>query len=238
MYYHVVSEKGTKRPENEDSYIIEQNNNYILFAIADGVGGLPEGKKASTTALQTIKNSLQTHTSIDLLSSIEQAHRSILMEGEKQQKQMATTIVACLIDRTSGKALITHVGDSRAYIIDDTIWKTKDHTLVQELVDLGIITEEQALTHPERHRITQALGITPQLHLQLHRKLINDSILLLCSDGLSDFVSDAELAAIARGYEPKEACQKLVEKARKNGSTDDITVLIAHIKNQQKNNFF
>ncbi len=231
MQYYAVSEKGTTRKTNEDTYLIEQKNDAVLFAIADGVGGLPKGKTASMTAIQTLQNIMHISEFFDLKEAIEQANHSVFLAAEKHQEKIATTLVACLVDQTTGKSSITHVGDSRAYIIDDTIWKTKDHTLVQELVDLGVITEQQALKHPERHRLNQALGLQNTIQVHIHKKLLKDSILVLCSDGLSDYLPDNELAAVARQYQPKDACFKLIEKARNNGSTDDITMIIAHIEN-------
>jgi protein phosphatase len=146
---------------------------------------------------------------------------------------LATTLVACIIQENTGKTTIAHIGDSRAYIIDDDIWRTKDHNLIQDLVDIGLLTDEEAFTHPEKHRMKQALGLKNRIDTEINKRLIKDSILLLCSNGLSDHVREGELAALARQYDPETACRKLIQKARENGSNDDITVIIAHVKDDE-----
>jgi len=232
MKCYAITDKGN-REQNEDHFIAEKIGNFYVFGIADGVGGLPAGAIASKQAIETFRKNIQNKETIDLKEEFDKANQSVLFEGEKRKTDMATTLVACILQESTGKSTIAHVGDSRAYIIDDNIWKTKDHTLVQDLVDVGVLSDEGAFTHPEKHRMKQALGVKNRIDIEVNRKLAKDSILLLCSDGLSDFVRDGELAALARQYDPETACKKLIQKARENGSTDDITVIIAHVTDEE-----
>jgi len=233
MKCYAITDKGNKQ-QNEDHYIAEKVGNSYIFGIADGVGGLPAGEIASKQAIETLRKNIQNKETIDLKEEFDRVNQSVLFEGEKKKTSMATTLVACILQENTGKSTIAHVGDSRAYIIDDDIWRTKDHSLVQELVDVGIITDEGAFIHPEKHRLKQVIGVKNHIDIEVNRKLAKESILLLCSDGLSNYVRDGELAALARRYDPETACKKLVQKARENGSTDDITIIIAHVKDDEE----
>lgn len=230
MKYFAITEKGLNRSQNEDSFIIEKKGDTYFFAIADGIGGLQNAAVASKYATNSLQKLITTQDEIDFKEGFEQINQSILFEGDRQKLRMGTTIVACVLHESTGKSTIAHVGDSRAYIIDDEIWRTKDHSLVQDLVDVGVLTDEGAFTHPERHRLKQALGVKNRIDVEVNKKLVKESILLLCSDGLTNYVPDGELTAIARQFDPETACKKLIEKARENGSKDDITIIIAHVK--------
>ncbi|HVP99942.1 MAG TPA: SpoIIE family protein phosphatase [Candidatus Thermoplasmatota archaeon] len=228
MKCYAITDKGGKE-QNEDSFIAEKIGSFYVFGIADGVGGLSFGEIASKQAIETLRKNIQDKETIDLKEEFEKANQSVLFEGDKRKTGMATTLVAAVLQESTGKSTIAHVGDSRAYIIDDNIWKTKDHTIVQDHANGGAVLDEDSFSNPERHPIQKALGVKNRIDIEVNRKLAKDSILLLCSDGLSDFVRDGELAAIARQYDPETACKKLIQKARENGSTDDITVIIAHV---------
>jgi len=232
MKCYAITDKGNKE-QNEDNYIVEKIGDSFIFGIADGVGGLAAGEIASKQAIETLRKNIQNKENINLKEVFDRANQSILFEGDKQKTSMATTLVAAILQEKSGKSTIAHIGDSRAYIIDDNIWRTKDHSLIQDLVDVGVLNEEGAFTHPEKHRMKQALGIKNRIDIEVNRKLAKDSILLLCSDGLSNYVRDGELAALARQYDPEAACKKLIQKARENGSNDDITIIIAHVKDDE-----
>jgi protein phosphatase len=232
MKCYAITDKGNKE-QNEDHFIAEKIGNFYIFGIADGLGGLPAGAIASKQAIETLRKNIQNKETINLKEEFNRANQSVLFEGEKQKTHMATTLVAALLQENTGKTTVAHVGDSRAYIIDDTIWRTKDQSLVQDLVDIGVLTNEEAFTHPEKHRMRQVLGVKNQIDIEVNRKLAKDSILLLCSDGLSNYVRDGELAALARQYDPETACKKLIQKARENGSIDDITIIIAHVTDEE-----
>jgi len=139
---------------------------------------------------------------------------------------MATTIVLCRLEQDTGEVTIAHVGDSRAYLMNVGLWRTKDHSPVQDLVDLGILMEEDALTHSELHRMTQALGIKDTISIDCFTTTMQQGTILLCSDGLHNYLRDKEIQHIATKNSLEIAIDLLMKKAQKNGSTDDITIII------------
>ncbi len=195
-----------------------------MFAIADGVTGLPNGAIASKTAIQELQQQLKNHNDINAATIIENINTKIFLEQQKRQILMATTLVTCII--TKKQIIIFHIGDSRAYILTDTIWKTKDHTQIQDLIELGIITPQEATYHPEKNRLKYALGIPKKIQFEeitLDRK--NQKI-LLCSDGLTDYIAENDLISIVQKYDTNRACNTLYNLAIKNGSTDDISIIL------------
>lgn len=172
---------------------------------------------------------IKEHKNLDISEGFVCANAYLLNEEKRRESCMATTLIACILNEITGETTIAHVGDSRAYVFNDAIWKTKDHRPVQDLLELGVITEEQAFRHPEKSRLNQAVGVNENLHVDVHRETLNDSVILLCSDGLSDFVRDDDMQVIAVNNDPKTACSKLVKEAIINGSLDDITIIIANI---------
>jgi protein phosphatase len=227
MNYSTISQKGLKRLVNEDAFLVEQNPTHYLFAIADGVGGLGNCHYASEYATIELKKMFLRGV-IDLETCFKQINTDLLSDNEIHNRIAATTLTAVLVSKNTFLCDIAHVGDSRVYIIDDTIWHTEDHSLVQDLVNLGVITQEEAFGHPENHRLTQAIGIKNHIDVSVTKKSIKKSTLLLCSDGVSDTVDDAQLARISRYKDPKTACEQLLKKALNTGSIDDITIIIAH----------
>ncbi len=232
MEFYALSQKGTSRDTNDDSYIAEKKDNTYIFAIADGVGQSIHGSIASKRAIETLRANLANKKTINLKEEIDCANQTVLCEGDKQKTHIATTLVACLLQEKTGRSTIAHVGNSRAYIIDDTIWRTTDHSLVYDVVENGIHTDEVEFSKPEKHQIKQVLGLKNRVDVEVHNKKIKDSILLLCSNGLNNYLADSEIAAIARQYAPKTTCDMLLKKARENGSTDDITIIVAHVKEE------
>ena len=226
MNYYAISEKGN-REINEDHFLAEKIGDTYVFVVADGVGGLSHADIASEIAIKEFKNYIEQE--IPLVETFFEVNRAIINESQRIQTNMATTLVSSIIPDESDIATIAHVGDSRAYLFDSEIWRTKDHSLVQELVELRIINDEEAFCHPEKSRMKQALGSKKKIDVEVHEQHIKDSVLLLCSDGLSDFVRDEEIFHIATRYQPEKACKLLVKKAKHQGSLDDITIIIANI---------
>ena len=222
--YYGFSGKG-KRNKNEDAYIAEKIDDLYVFAVADGLGGHVMGEVASKIAIGELKEAIKRYGENGLITAFEKANETIFFENEQRGTNMGTTMVACIM-MGDGKCKIANVGDSRAYIINDEIWRTKDHSLVQELVDSGIINEEEAFNHPQKNIVTQVLGLKKDVKPDVYEKDIKNSILLLCSDGLSDYVKDEEIAKIVKKYDPKKACKKLYKKALKEGSQDNITTIV------------
>lgn len=226
MKYEKISDKGLYHEKNEDKSIEIRLDDISLFAVADGVGGLAYGDIASNLAVQPFINLSTPPSSLEIL--FDDANKRILKESERKNRLMGSTLVSAVVNMETNEVSIAHVGDSRAYIFSqDGMWHTKDDTLVQELVEMGIITEEQAFDHPNKNRLNKALGTCETIHIDNFTTSLEDhSVLLLCTDGLHDFVRDEDIKIIAMTEPPEKATEKLVQKAREQGSKDDITIII------------
>ena len=138
---------------------------------------------------------------------------------------MGTTVVAVVI--LNGFAAIAHIGDSRAYLISDDIKQiTKDHSVVQYLIDVGRITPEQAKTHPDRNVITRAVGVTAEIDVDVDIVPINSGeTILICTDGLYEYISDSEMFEIIKNSNEAEPAKLLLDMANEAGGKDNITVV-------------
>jgi protein phosphatase len=226
MKYFIISNKSIVRDQNEDNYFEKIMDEYVLFAVADGIGGLSYGYIASELAIQPFYSLSKPPSSLEAI--YQEANNIILKESEQKNRLMGSTLVSAILNCKTNKIRIANVGDSRAYIFTrNGLWHTRDDTLVQELVDMGIITEEQAFDHPNKNRLNKALGTCESIHVDMYTDdLDKDSVLLLCTDGLHDFVRDEDIKSIAFTESPKNAAERLVQEARDNGSLDDITIII------------
>jgi PPM family protein phosphatase len=221
-----ISEKGL-RDTNEDCFLAEKINDFFVFAVADGIGGHAGGELASKIAISELKEFLKRKGYNNLIEGFKKANSTIVSQNEKRNSNMGTTLVLCIVNRKNKEIVIANVGDSRAYLFNDTIFKTKDHSLVQELVQKGVINTEEVADHPQKNILSRALGLKQEIEVDVFHKKEPISEILLCSDGLSDYVSDEVIAEITKNNKTKIACDKLVKKALKNGSKDNITVIIA-----------
>jgi serine/threonine protein phosphatase PrpC len=237
---------GLLREVNEDSVLCArfELNTHLgtisagLFAVADGMGGHNAGEIASDLAIRTFQTECirmlfaphpDSPRSI-LAAAFDEANRKVLdSSGDRERKGMGTTLTATLL--VGGDMYIAHIGDSRCYIINsrEIIQVTKDHSLVQQLVDAGTITAEEARNHPRRNEITRALGygdtITPDL---CQVKLYADDTILLCSDGLHNMLpSDKIMETVIRSPDINDACIDLTAQANLAGGPDNISVIIA-----------
>jgi serine/threonine protein phosphatase PrpC len=229
----VVSDIGLVRSNNEDSAHAGRR----LLALADGIGGMPAGELASDIAVRTLAG-LDDSASSDgdalamLRQAAETANREILRvsESDPANDGMGTTATAVLL--AGNQLALLHVGDSRAYIRRDGVLSqmTTDDTFVQSLVDQALLTSEEARHHPRRSIVTQALQgfeYEPELSLQPAR---SGDRLLLCSDGLSDVVTDDVIGHTMGAYpDLKQCADQLVRLALDGGSTDNITVVVADV---------
>lgn len=221
---------GLVRKGNEDSYLI--NESLSLFAVADGMGGHEAGEVASELAVQTLEKAMLdgANQQGDLLSAIQQANSEIYHKAQENPSLhgMGTTItvVHCL----AGQVSIGHVGDSRAYLLrrGQATLLTRDHSLVNELVRCGQISEEEAENHPQRHIVTRALGTEPTVEVDLLSPVIEPGdIILLCSDGLSNLVKGDEMAQIMQhNASTSLALKTLKQLALDRGGFDNITALL------------
>jgi PPM family protein phosphatase len=221
----------------------------VLALVADGMGGHAAGEVASKVAVDAINEfvcltggdeeitwpfGLDENISYDgnrLKTAIRYANRKVL-EATKEKSEyegMATTVAAVLVDGEG--ANLGHVGDSRVYLVRDgeITQLTSDHSWVNEQIQSGVISPDQARTHPLRNVVTRALGGKPdlQVDMQVHKALPGD-ILLLCSDGLTTMIPDEEIARVMResGGVVEKAAQSLVASANAKGGEDNITVLL------------
>ncbi|MGZ4620145.1 MAG: protein phosphatase 2C domain-containing protein [Frankiaceae bacterium] len=232
LRYAVRSDVGHVREGNEDSAYAGAR----LVAVADGMGGHAAGEVASSTVIQTLAALDDDAAGGDLLDALSRAvlqANSTLRTLSAQDIRfdgMGTTITALL--SAGGRLGLIHVGDSRAYLFRDGELEqlTHDHTLVQDLVDVGRITADQAKTHPQRSLLTRALdgraGVHPDVSVRQAR--LGDRY-VLCTDGLSSVVSDETIAEALRLPDPQAAADRLVELALRGGGPDNVTVVVADI---------
>ncbi|MDV3429341.1 MAG: Stp1/IreP family PP2C-type Ser/Thr phosphatase [Bacillota bacterium] len=227
-----ISDIGNFRDINEDYLGFTQHNDEKLYVIADGMGGHNAGEVASKLAVDTLVNGFKNEF-IDeedtIRSLIVAANEKIyeLSHCKEDYNGMGTTITACIIK--GNKVTIGNVGDSSLYIIKNNIIKkvTKDNSYVQELLDKGKISMEEAKNHPNKNLITRALGTASSIQVDIY-KLSSDGIkyILLCTDGLSNEIEPFEIYEIINNNNAKEACHLLVEKAKANGGRDNISLIL------------
>lgn len=237
MKWAYITDTGLVRALNEDSLCLAPETGF--FAVADGMGGHRAGEVASRMALQILKQELDRRLSrgerpeAALVDAIKGANSSIyeMSAQNLQWAGMGTTITACL--KLDGEVLIGQVGDSRAYLLQrNGIAKlTEDHSLVQEMVINGGITEEQAFVHPQRNVLTRALGIGPSLEVDLYRvKVKPGELLLLCTDGLTGYLRQDELFhIISAAPDLDTAVGMLLKKAIQSGGADNITIILVEL---------
>jgi serine/threonine protein phosphatase PrpC len=225
----LLSDTGLERERNEDAGRVDAERG--VYAIADGMGGHLGGDLASRTAIEAVFDALQRCEQLDsdaLARALQAANRAVLRTAaERGLPGMGTTLT--LIALGAGQLHLAHVGDTRAYLVgpDGLQQLSVDHTLVSVLVAEGLLREEAARDHPERHVLVQALGIQDELEpQQLSRELAPGSRILLSSDGLHDLVDPAVIARLARGDDLEAAARALIDAANAAGGSDNITVLL------------
>jgi protein phosphatase len=232
LHYAVRSDVGHVRDGNEDSAYAGSR----LVAVADGMGGHAAGEVASSvaiTALAPLDDDAAGNDLLDALAdALEDANAQLraLTEDNSALDGMGTTVTALL--SAGGRLAVAHVGDSRLYLLRDgeLTQVTHDHTFVQDLVDTGRITAEQASSHPQRALLTRALDGREAVRADLSvREARRGDRYLLCTDGLSGVVSEETITDALQLAEPQAAADRLVELALKGGGPDNITVVVADV---------
>ncbi len=243
MIVHAKTDIGMQRKMNQDAYCISQDNEeYVLCVLADGMGGYTGGEIASNLAAMSVdryikenfdKNKEYNKEELQELieRSIEYANKIVYEKSRKDEEleQMGTTLEICLI--YNNRVFIGHIGDSRIYRIRQDIMRkiTTDHSYVQNLVKEGKITKEEAVNHPKKNMLMKALGceleVEPDVTVKNFQK---DDIILICSDGLTNMVDEKEIYNIIR-KDFDNAANNLINKANELGGRDNITVIL--IKN-------
>ncbi len=226
------TDTGRQRRDNEDSAFARAP----VFVVADGMGGAQAGEVASRIAVEVFAQGLPDSGSAEqrLADRVIEANRQIfdVSRSERERAGMGTTLTAALLEGSD--LAIAHVGDSRAYLFRDGSLKrlTQDHSLVDELVRRGKLTEEQAAEHPQRSIITRALGPEPEVEVDTWTYPVRaGDVLLLCSDGLTSMVPEERVEAILSSSEGlADVAQALIDEANTAGGRDNITVVLFRLE--------
>ena len=242
MQYWGLTDPGCVRPQNQDSFAMEQlDRNTVLCVVCDGMGGAKSGNIASTLAVDVFVQEVrrtwtasmnQEKVNQMLHSAVKLANFTVYDQSRQFEEfdGMGTTLVAVLVHNRH--VTVAHVGDSRAYRVNgDGIWQmTRDHSLVQMMVERGELTQEMAKSYPGKNFITRAIGTEPIVMCDIaNLELSKGEYLVLCSDGLSNVLDDQEiLFEVVHGVDKRDCCQRLLEIAKHRGAPDNVTsVLIA-----------
>ena len=245
-----LTDTGRVRDHNEDA--IGSNADIGLMVLADGMGGYNAGEVASGIAVQIVtelasegaireeSNDIDPHSglmrqSIILRDAVYRSNKIIFQTAQSQThcEGMGTTIVACMF--YDNKVSIAHVGDSRAYRLrgGQLDQMTLDHSLLQELVDRGFYSDEEAQRSTNRNYVTRALGVEPTVEVEVHEyEVLPDDIYLLCSDGLPDMVEDDDIHLTISTFNASldVVGQQLVDLANDHGGRDNVSVMLAQVK--------
>ncbi len=244
-----VTDTGRVREHNEDT--IQYDADIGLYVLADGMGGYNAGEVASGIAVKTIVNLVRealaretlehpardsglNRSSIILRDAIQRANK-IIYQTSKTQPQcegMGTTIVCCLF--YDNHITMAHVGDSRLYRLRGDRFEqlTMDHSLLQELVDRGFYSQEEAQRATNKNYVTRALGVEPNVEVEIHEELaVKGDFYLLCSDGLSDMVEDEDIHLTINTFSASldTVAKQLIQLTNDNGGRDNVSVLITHV---------
>lgn len=226
---------GKVRKNNEDYYYVDGRGLHVL---ADGMGGHLAGDVASQTAVDYVRSNFYDHNSGDVsvhLKDIVEAvnkHIYSLASSSEQYKDMGTTLIVAYVDDDK-KMFYAHVGDSRLYLYRQGNLQrlTKDHSLVEELLSSGAITEREAQQHPQKNIITRAIGVNEHVQVDTGCEVLKpEDLFLICTDGLSNMIADEHLKHILnQGEDLDVLADRLINEANKNGGSDNITVVLGKV---------
>ena len=245
-----LTDQGRVRGNNEDAYALDDVVG--LAVLADGMGGYNAGEVASQMACASIQREMRRWFGADgsgseispqdirraLARSVTQANAEVLKaaRGNSSYTGMGTTLVAGVFH--AQELVLGHIGDSRCYRLrgNEFMQLTRDHSLLQEQIDAGLLTPEQAATATYRNLVTRALGVDAAVMLEVHEHQVEpEDLYLMCSDGLSDMLRDAEIARILASSTSLEAGAKaLIAQANERGGRDNITVVLAQAHEQRR----
>ncbi len=240
LFHAARTDVGMIRSGNEDNFAADVNATRGLFVVADGMGGHAAGEVASEMAVQIVQRELGGVRDLDgedvvqkVAATLKRANREIhdrtITEVDKQG--MGTTASVLII--SGARYLIGQVGDSRVYLLRDQELGqlTKDHSYVQEQVDAGFLTPEQARYHPYSNVITRCVGASPEVEADIYRGEVRiGDLYLVASDGLTGMVDDRRLAQLlSSGATPERKVQALISEANGRGGLDNITAILVHV---------
>ena len=233
-----ITDQGKVREKNQDSYSIvsEPEGALAIAVLCDGMGGARGGEVASQIAAEAfvtcVQGELLDPSGPDLADigreSAAYANLKVCDHAQRDDscRGMGTTLVAALVREQD--AVLVNIGDSRGYWLAEGQLQqvTRDHSMVQGLVDQGIITQEQARSHPRKNLITRAVGLYDRIRTDIFRlDLLEGGRLLLCSDGLSNLLTDGEIADVLANNEIEEAYRQLLDAALNRGAPDNVTIV-------------
>ena len=241
MQVFTKTDIGLVRKDNQDSSAYSVISSDCAWAVVcDGMGGAKGGKTASSAAVQYIcefiareyKDDMDEEALSDtLVSAVDGANLAVYKMAMENSELAGMGTTCDLVFVRKGIAHVVHVGDSRTYSIRDgkILQITEDHSLVQEMVRRGELTQEQAMKHPNKNLITRALGVAHEVHIDYIEAEFNEGdVLLICSDGLSNFVSKADMVRTAQENKGELMIDTLVEIAKRHGGLDNITVTVIY----------
>lgn len=249
FHYAGLTNTGMVRDHNEDAYKLPDTDaatladKGYLYVLADGMGGHQKGEVASAVTIDTVTAEYYASTiSItkndpekSIVNALAQAIEKANLEVMDATQGGGTTIVAAVLHRDS--LVVMNVGDSRAYLLRDNKLHliSKDHSLVSRLVEMGKITDEEALTHPRRNVLYQALGQGADVEIYTTREQLQlGDVVILCSDGLWGEVGDEQIKEVLNNtINPQEAIEQLIDMANQSGGPDNITAIIVHISDEE-----
>ena len=240
MKFSTISNIGKVRETNEDSYGNVSIDNYDFFIVADGMGGHSDGELASSLTVESFTNFIKDANIKDYsrVSDLQEeaiifANSEVVKVSKEKQEKMGTTVVCLCIDYIENKIHISHIGDSRIYLFrDDNLQQlTKDHSLVNELLNSGVLNEEEAENFSNKAAVTRAVGVS--LDVRADNKSMDyhkDDLVFLVTDGLTNELSADEIKKIIKEYDDVYDISKyLVEAAICNGGRDNVTVTTIRI---------
>ncbi|MDE6853069.1 MAG: Stp1/IreP family PP2C-type Ser/Thr phosphatase [Lachnospiraceae bacterium] len=240
MGAYAKTDVGSKRAVNQDYMYCSENSVGSfrnLFIVADGMGGHKAGDYASKLCVEQMVESIEKSehkTPVSLFEeAVDAANGAVYSESQEHEEYegMGTTLVACTMQEDT--LYVANIGDSRLYLLrdDDIIQITEDHSLVEEMVKQGNITESEARVHPQKNIITRAVGIDQSVQADFFEvEIYQNDIVMLCSDGLSNMVEDEDIEYIVKHSKSlQDAGETLVARANENGGSDNITVVLAKV---------
>jgi serine/threonine protein phosphatase PrpC len=240
-----LSDLGCQRENNEDRYSYWEARSEEQFAVkgrllsvADGMGGYEGGQEASRVAIEAVEEAYANGDGNDpqssLLSGFRRAHQKIQEYADHHPglQGMGTTCTAIAL--LGHRLYFAHIGDSRLYLVRDSSISrlTHDHSYVSRLVAQGVISLEEAESHPQRHILTAALGAGSEVEPDYPERPIElraGDVLVICTDGLWSIVRDDEIRDAIEGHSPEAACRQLVDLARERGGPDNITLQVLRV---------
>lgn len=233
------TDKGNVRDSNQDAYAVGEFSDEVVWSVVcDGMGGAAGGNIASALAVKVIsdkinasyRNQMRDSSIKNMLdSALTAANIEVFdfAEAQPDLRGMGTTVVCAIV--RDNQAYIVHAGDSRAYVINNGNIRqiTTDHSMVQDLLLRGKITPEEAEHHPNKNIITRAVGVNTAIEIDFEQiDLEDDDTLLICTDGLSNYVSNDEMLELMSDGKHYAFADRLVKKANENGGGDNITVVV------------